>query len=156
MITNYLKIAWRNLQKNTSYSIINIAGLSVGMAVALLIGLWIYDEISFDRYHKNHSRVGQVFVSQDFNNKYETDASIVVPLGNALRTSFASDFKRVALSSWNAPHKLCGRKENFAKRHVGRIRSAGHLKSGHTRSRRCTDRSINAYTVAISGKCTFR
>jgi putative ABC transport system permease protein len=106
MITNYLKIAWRNLQKNTSYSIINIAGLSVGMAVALLIGLWIYDEISFDRYHKNHSRVGQVFVSQAFNNKYETDASIVVPLGNALRTSFASDFKRVALSSWNAPHIL--------------------------------------------------
>jgi putative ABC transport system permease protein len=106
MIKNYLKTAWRNLLKNTSYSIINITGLAVGMAVALLIGLWIYDEISFDRYHKNHSRVGQVYASQDFNNKYETDASIVVPLGNALRTGFASTFKRVALSSWNTPHIL--------------------------------------------------
>ncbi|MCS3795041.1 ABC transporter permease [Niastella sp. OAS944] len=106
MIKAYFKIAWRNLVKNIGYSTINIAGLAVGMAVALLIGLWIYDEISFDRYHKNHSRVGQVFVSQAFNNKYETDASIVVPLGNALRTNFANDFKRVALSSWNTPHIL--------------------------------------------------
>lgn len=106
MIKAYFKIAWRNLVKNIGYSTINIAGLAVGMAVALLIGLWIYDEISFDSYHKNHSRVGQVFVSQAFNNKYETDASIVVPLGNALRTGFANDFKRVALSSWNAPHIL--------------------------------------------------
>lgn len=106
MIKAYFKIAWRNLVKNIGYSTINVTGLAVGMAVALLIGLWIYDEISFDRYHKNHSRVGQVFASQDFNNKYETDASIVVPLGNALRTGFANYFKRVALSSWNAPHIL--------------------------------------------------
>ena len=106
MIKIYLKIAWRNVVKNIGYSTINIAGLAVGMAVALLIGLWIYDELSFDRYHKNHSRVGQVFVTQTFNDKTETVPSIVVPLGNALRTRYASYFKRVALSSWNVPHIL--------------------------------------------------
>jgi putative ABC transport system permease protein len=106
MIKSYLKIAWRNLLKNIGFSIINIAGLATGMAVALLVCLWIYDEISFDNYHKNHSRVGQVFTTQTFNNNIETDRSIVVPLGNALRTNYAGDFKRVALSSWNAAHIL--------------------------------------------------
>jgi putative ABC transport system permease protein len=43
MIKNYFKIAWRNLVKNKVYTFINIGGLAVGMAVALLIGLWVYD-----------------------------------------------------------------------------------------------------------------
>lgn len=106
MIKNYLKIAWRSLKKNIGYSAINITGLAVGMAVALLIGLWIYDELSFDRYHKNHSRVGQVLATQDFNDEVGTDASIVVPMGAAFRTQYASEFKKVALSSWNLPHIL--------------------------------------------------
>ena len=50
MIKNYLKIAWRNLIKNRVSSLINIGGLAVGMAVAMLIGLWIYDELSFDKW----------------------------------------------------------------------------------------------------------
>lgn len=52
MIQNFLKIAFRNLVKNKGYSAINIGGLAVGMAVAMLIGLWIYDELSFNKYHK--------------------------------------------------------------------------------------------------------
>lgn len=106
MITNYLKIAWRNLLKNLGYSAINIVGLAVGMAVTLLIGLWIRDEMTFDKYHKNYSRVGQVLTTQTFNSQTETTPSIVVPLGNALRTSYANVFKQVALSSWNTPHIL--------------------------------------------------
>ena len=46
MIKNYFKIAWRNLVKSKGYSAINIGGLAVGMAVAMLIGLWVYDELS--------------------------------------------------------------------------------------------------------------
>jgi hypothetical protein len=49
MIRNYLKIAWRNLIKNKAHTFINVAGLSVGMAVAMLIGLWIWDELSYDK-----------------------------------------------------------------------------------------------------------
>ena len=55
MIKNYLKIAWRNLLKNKVYSFINITGLATGMAVALLIGLWIWDELSFNSNHQNHA-----------------------------------------------------------------------------------------------------
>ncbi len=106
MIKNYLKIAWRNLLKSAGYSTINIVGLAVGMAVTLLIGLWIYDELTFDRYHKDHSRVGQVLTTQAFDDNTETAGSIVVPLGNALRTQYANDFKKVALTSFNGSHIL--------------------------------------------------
>ena len=46
MIRNYFKIAFRNLVNNKVYSAINIGGLAVGMAVAILIGLWVYDELT--------------------------------------------------------------------------------------------------------------
>ena len=52
MIKNYFKIAWRNLIKSKGYSAINIGGLAVGMAVAMLITFWIYDELSYNKYHK--------------------------------------------------------------------------------------------------------
>ena len=54
MIKNYFKIAWRNLLKNKVYSFINIAGLATGMAVAMIIGLWIYDEVSANKHFKNY------------------------------------------------------------------------------------------------------
>jgi hypothetical protein len=54
MWQNYFKVAFRNLSKNKVYAFINIGGLGVGMAVTMLIGLWIWDEISFNRYHKNY------------------------------------------------------------------------------------------------------
>jgi hypothetical protein len=47
MYKSYLKTGWRNLLGNKGYSFINIGGLAAGMAVALLIGLWVYDEVSF-------------------------------------------------------------------------------------------------------------
>ena len=52
MIRNYIKTAWRNLLKNKFYSLINIAGLTAGLAVGILILLWVQDELSFDSFHK--------------------------------------------------------------------------------------------------------
>ena len=63
MLKSYFKIGMRNLLRSKGYSIINIAGLSIGMCVAILIGLWVYDELSFDRYHKNYDRIGQLMKS---------------------------------------------------------------------------------------------
>ena len=51
MIRNYFRTAWRNLVKNKFYSFINISGLTVGLAVGILILLWVQDELSFDRFH---------------------------------------------------------------------------------------------------------
>jgi len=60
MIKNYFIIAWRNLRKNKTFSLINIAGLSIGLACAMLILLYVKDEVSFDRFHKNVNNIYRV------------------------------------------------------------------------------------------------
>ncbi len=67
MLKNYFTIAWRNLRKSKIYSAINIIGLATGMAVAILIALWIWDELSFNNYYKNHQTIAQVMTTQTFN-----------------------------------------------------------------------------------------
>src|ERR1700739_193346 len=57
MFRNYLKTAWRNLIKNKFYSVINIAGLTLGLAIGILILLWVQDELSFDTFHKNAKNI---------------------------------------------------------------------------------------------------
>ncbi|HVS91614.1 MAG TPA: ABC transporter permease [Mucilaginibacter sp.] len=57
MFRNYLKTAWRNLLKNKFYSVINIAGLTLGLAIGILILLWVQDELSFDTFHKNAKNI---------------------------------------------------------------------------------------------------
>src|SRR6202046_5856427 len=52
MLKNYIKTAWRNLLKNKFYSLINIAGLTAGLAIGILILLWVQDELSFNTFHK--------------------------------------------------------------------------------------------------------
>src|SRR5206468_720191 len=56
MFRNYLKMAWRNTLHNKVYSTLNIAGLAAGMAVALLIGLWAFNQYSYDRFLPNYQQ----------------------------------------------------------------------------------------------------
>ncbi|HWB27289.1 MAG TPA: ABC transporter permease [Chitinophagaceae bacterium] len=97
MFKNYFKTAIRSLTKNKVHSFINIAGLSAGMAVAIMIGLWVWDELSFDHYHTNHKRIAQVMDNVNINNEITTSDAIAIPLANELRTKFAADFKYVAV-----------------------------------------------------------
>jgi len=60
MFKNYFKVAWRNLIRNRTSSLINVSGLAVGIAVSMLIGLWIYDELSFNKCHRNYDRIAQI------------------------------------------------------------------------------------------------
>ena len=60
MIKNYFVITWRNLLKNKTFSLINIAGLSIGLACAMLILLYVKDEVSFDRFHKNVNNIYRI------------------------------------------------------------------------------------------------
>lgn len=99
MIKNYFKVAWRNLIKNKVSSLINIGGLAVGMAVVMLIGLWIYDEVSFDRYHKNYSRIAQVIQNVTNNGEVQTWFAEPYPLAAELRKNYGSDFKSVVMST---------------------------------------------------------
>jgi putative ABC transport system permease protein len=61
MFKNYFKIAFRNLWRNKGFSAINIFGLSIGMASAILILLWIQNEMSIDRFHKKGDRIFMMY-----------------------------------------------------------------------------------------------
>jgi putative ABC transport system permease protein len=63
MLKNYIKTAWRNLLKNKFYSIINIAGLTAGLAIGILILLWVQDELSFDSFHKQAANIYQLSIT---------------------------------------------------------------------------------------------
>lgn len=106
MISNYFKIAWRNLIKNKGYSLINIGGLAIGMAVAILIGLWIHDELSFDKYHKNYDRIVRVMQQQKSNDGIYTGVAMPYPMVKELQTTYGSDFKYVVMASWEGSHIL--------------------------------------------------
>jgi len=100
MIKNYFRIAWRNLLRSKGYSFINIGGLAVGMAVAMLIGLWIWDEWSFDRYNTHYDRIAQVRQNQNFNGSIDTWQTMPYPMGDALRNEYGGYFKHIVMSSW--------------------------------------------------------
>ena len=70
MIKNFFIIAWRNLLRKKSFSFINITGLSIGMAAAILILLWIQNEVSYDKFHDRKDRLFEVW------NRYTTDGKI--------------------------------------------------------------------------------
>lgn len=106
MIKNYFKIAWRNIAKSKSSSLINIGGLAMGMAVAMLIGLWIYDELSFNKYHKNYGRIAKVMQSATVNGGFGAGQHMPLPLKDILETEFKDDFRHVVLSSWTKKHIL--------------------------------------------------
>ncbi|CAH0996229.1 hypothetical protein EMA8858_02360 [Emticicia aquatica] len=115
MIKNYFKIALRNLVKNKVYSFINIFGLATGMAVAILIGLWMYDELTFDQNHENYERIAQVKQHQSFNGKKETYNSMPAVMAEEIRINYGSDFKYVLQSSWNSSHILKVGEKKFTK-----------------------------------------
>ena len=72
MLKNFFKIAYRNLLRSKGFSAIKITGLSIGMASAIIILLWIQNEMSYDRFHKNKSRIYEAWNRVSFNGKVLT------------------------------------------------------------------------------------
>ncbi|HUB62625.1 MAG TPA: ABC transporter permease [Puia sp.] len=111
MLQNYFLLAWRHLLKNRGYSAINIAGLSIGMAIALVIGLWITDEVTFDHYAPDHSRLAMAMVNMHLHNavkkeEFYTGTTIMMPLGKALSTQYKDLFTAVALTDFQSTSRL--------------------------------------------------
>ncbi len=98
MFKNYFKTAWRNFLKDKMHAFINIIGLSIGMAVAIMIGLWMYDELSFDKNFKNYDHIVQVIQNVTNNGEVQTWRSVPYPLANELRTNYGSDFKYIIMA----------------------------------------------------------
>ena len=106
MIKNYLKITLRNLRRNKVYSLINITGLSVGMAVAIVIGLWIWDELSFNKYHEQYDDIAMIKQTLTNNGEITTQSAVPYPLADELRSKYGKNFKHVVLHSGSSEHIL--------------------------------------------------
>lgn len=90
MLKNYFKIAVRNLKKHTGFSIINISGLSIGLACCMLIAIYIKDELSYDRYHENADKIYRLtreFKSPDGSTSLHL-AHLAPPFAPLLKTDF--------------------------------------------------------------------
>ncbi|MEJ0031784.1 MAG: ABC transporter permease [Bacteroidota bacterium] len=96
MLKNYFTIGWRTMLRSKGYSAINIGGLAAGMAVTILIGMWIFDEVSYNRSFENYDRIGHVMG----HNGDGTYPSNPVPVAAELRTNFSQDIKRITIFTW--------------------------------------------------------
>jgi ABC-type antimicrobial peptide transport system permease subunit len=116
MLKTYLKTAWRQLRKHKVHSIINIAGLSIGMAVAILIGLWMNDELSFNKSFEKSDRLAQVIQNVSNNGEVQTWTSVPFPLADELRKNYGGDFVNLArVANWGDHIISIGTGENKLK-----------------------------------------
>lgn len=106
MLRNYIKIAFRNLLKNSTYSAINIFGLSIGMTTAILVGLWVWDELSYNKYHGHYDRIARVMQHQTYNGVTNTTIATPLPMRAALKSEHGSDFTYIVSSSWTRDYIL--------------------------------------------------
>jgi putative ABC transport system permease protein len=99
MFRNYLRTAWRQLLKSRLYSLINITGLAVGMAVTMLIGIWVSDELTFNNWHSHHKQLARVLSIETANGEITVSHSASVPMEAGLRASCPAAFKDLALTA---------------------------------------------------------
>lgn len=101
MFNNYLKIAFRNIKKNKGYYFINIAGLTIGIVCFILIGLWVKDELSFDRFHQKKDRIFRVL---NRNHDGSADFNITYALGPALKAEYPEVEESCRVCLWFGSH----------------------------------------------------
>ena len=101
MILSYLKVIFRNIRKHKTYSFINVTGLAAGLACAILIFLWVQDELSYDRFHENADRTGLVLLKPD-DADWLSDSG-PGPLGPALARDYPEIIEATRSFSASAP-----------------------------------------------------
>src|SRR5688572_27038365 len=99
MFKNYILVTFRNLVKNSTYSFINISGLSIGIACSILILLWVFDELSFDRDIPKAKKLYQVYVNSTFDGKVNTWRSVPLPTYEGLKPEHNA-IANTAASDW--------------------------------------------------------
>ncbi len=88
MLQSYLKIAWRNLVRNRTFSAINVAGLAIGLATCLLISLFVLDELSYDRFNEKANRVVRVVFRGAINGEKMKEAHVMPPVAQTLKADY--------------------------------------------------------------------
>lgn len=97
MLRHYFRLLFRSLVKNKRYSLISIGGLAIGIAVVILIVLWIHDELSFNKCYTNYNTVARVMCNDVENGQTYTSYILPTGLGTLLKTSYGNYFEKVAI-----------------------------------------------------------
>jgi putative ABC transport system permease protein len=112
MLRNHLKIAWRNLIRNKAFSAINIAGLAIGLATCLLIGLFILDELSYDRYNEKADRIVRVVFRASINGEMIREAHVMPPVAQLLKANYP-EVEEATRLRWFSPPLLTYADKSF-------------------------------------------
>jgi len=110
MLKNFILVTLRNLRRNTLYSIINISGLSIGIACSVLILLWVQDETSFDRFIPKVDKIHQVWVNAHFDNSIQSWNSVPLPTYMEMKGAHAKIANSV-VTGWGGT-RLIAREDN--------------------------------------------
>ncbi|MBW7840988.1 MAG: ABC transporter permease, partial [Chitinophagaceae bacterium] len=105
MFKNYFKIAYRNLKRNKIFSFINIAGLALGLASAMLIILYVKDEVSFDRFHSNVSHIYRIVNKSHFLGEDRTNVNSGILQGPKFKANVPGIESFVRIQSGNEDFK---------------------------------------------------
>lgn len=100
MYKSYFITAIRNMIKNKMHASLNILGLSVGVTVAIIVMLWVTDELSHEKNFANFHRIGRVIQNVTNNGQVETWYNTPWPLSDELRKNYGADFAHIAVSTW--------------------------------------------------------
>jgi len=117
MLKHYFLWSWRNLLKTKGYSLINVSGLTLGMTIAMLIGLWIHDELSFNQYHENYEDLAQVWggSTDPETGTIEGLLALQYPVADLLRNGYPQYFKHVSMAWWISDYALATEDKKFNK-----------------------------------------
>src|ERR1700743_2270711 len=100
MLGNYIRTTWRSVSRNKKFSAINIAGLATGIASAVLLLLWIHNEASADRFHKNSDRIYQAFSRNVVDGRVEVWSNTPMPMGPELQKVFPRQVESAVRMNW--------------------------------------------------------
>lgn len=112
MLNRLFSTIFRTFSKNRRYTFISIGGLTIGITVVMLIVLWIYDELSFNKYHENYDTVAMVMVNNHANGEIDTRSVVTAGLGTLLKTSYGNNFERVAIVRSRIENRVIALGEN--------------------------------------------
>lgn len=108
MIKNYFKIAWRNLKRNKLFSLINISGLSLGIATCFIIMLYVHDELSYDTFHENAATIARVIFRADINGGKINESVTMAPVAQTMESDFPEVQEATRLLAYGSPKMQYG------------------------------------------------
>ncbi|MBX2923394.1 MAG: ABC transporter permease [Chitinophagaceae bacterium] len=112
MFRNYFKISWRNLVRNKWFSLINILGLSIGLATCLIIMLFVSNELGYDRFNKKANRIARIYFEGNVQGQRMKETVVMAPVAETMKKDFpeVEDATRLRSHDW-APKLVVNNKE---------------------------------------------